>query len=135
RALQRPFVLTARTEGFIRGRPDFDETLERLLAFEHAGADVLYAPGLPDTQSLRRVCASVSRPVNFVAGVSPFRLSLKELGEHGVKRVTIGTSFVRTAWSAFVAAASEVIEQGTFHYTDGLMGVSKFNEFFADRRG
>jgi 2-methylisocitrate lyase-like PEP mutase family enzyme len=132
RAQPNPFVLTARTEGFIRNRPDFDETLTRLLEFQRAGADVLYAPGLPDPDSLQRVCAAVSRPVNFVAGISPFRLPLEKLRELGVKRVSAGTSFVRRELSAFIDAASEVIQHGTFDYSDGLMGVAKLNEFFRD---
>jgi len=133
RALPHPFVLTARTEGFIRDRPDLDEVLTRLLAFERVGADVLYAPGLPDPESLRRVCATVSRPVNFVAGVSPFRLSLAQLGELGVKRVTIGTSFARAALTALVGAAREVIERGTFDYTTGLLSVPECNQLFTDQ--
>jgi 2-methylisocitrate lyase-like PEP mutase family enzyme len=93
RALPYPFTLTARSENFIRGRPDLDDTLSRLQAFEAAGADVLYAPGLPDESALRLACSSVAKPLNYVAGVGETRFTLAKLKEFGVRRVSIGTSF------------------------------------------
>lgn len=134
RALPHPFTLTARSENFIRGRPDLDDTVSRLQAFEAAGADVLYAPGLPDEAALRRVCGSVSRPFNYVAGFGPARFTLVQLKEFGVRRVSIGTSFCRTGLTAVVRAAREVLDHGSFHYVDGIASVADFNELI-DPRG
>ncbi|MGA8544268.1 MAG: isocitrate lyase/phosphoenolpyruvate mutase family protein [Mycobacterium sp.] len=128
RGLAYPFTLTARSENFIRGRPDLDDTLSRLQAFEAAGADVLYAPGLPDESALRLACNSVAKPFNYVAGIGPTRFTLRELKEFGVRRVTIGTSFCRAALSAVVRAAREVLDQGTFNYVDGIHTVADFND-------
>lgn len=130
RSHPRPFVLTARADGFIRSSPNLDDVIDRLVAFEQAGADVLYAPGLPTVTALQHVCSAVSRPVNYVVGVSPYRLTLKELADVGVKRVSIGTSFARAALGQLIAAAREVVDGGTFDYSADLMSVSEFNEFF-----
>jgi 2-methylisocitrate lyase-like PEP mutase family enzyme len=119
-SLRYPFTLTARSENFIRGRPELDDTLSRLQAFEAVGADVLYAPGLPDAAAVRLVCASVTKPVNYVAGFGPARFTLGELTELGVCRVTIGTSFCRTALTAVVRAAREVLDNGSFRYADDI---------------
>jgi 2-methylisocitrate lyase-like PEP mutase family enzyme len=128
RALPYPFTLTARSENFIRGRPDLDDTLSRLQAFEAAGADVLYAPGLPDESALRLACSSVAKPLNYVAGFGPTRFTLAELKEFGVRRVSIGTSFCRAGLTAVVRAAREVLEKGSFDYVDGIHSVADFNE-------
>jgi 2-methylisocitrate lyase-like PEP mutase family enzyme len=128
RALPYPFTLTARSENFIRGRPDLDDTLSRLQAFEAAGADVLYAPGLPDESALRLACSSVAKPLNYVAGFGPTRFTLAELKEFGVRRVSIGTSFCRAGLTAVVRAAREVLENGSFDYVDGIQSVADFNE-------
>jgi 2-methylisocitrate lyase-like PEP mutase family enzyme len=128
RALPYPFTLTARSENFIRGRPDLDDTLSRLQAFEAAGADVLYAPGLPDESALRLACSSVAKPFNYVAGIGRTRFTLGELKEFGVRRVTIGTSFCRAALTAVVRAAREVLDRGSFNYVDGIHTVADFNE-------
>jgi 2-methylisocitrate lyase-like PEP mutase family enzyme len=128
RALPYPFTLTARSENFIRGRPDLDDTLSRLQAFEAAGADVLYAPGLPDESTVRLACSSVAKPVNYVAGIGPTRFTLGELKQLGVRRVTIGTSFCRAALTALVRAAREVLDQGSFNYVDGIYTVAEVNE-------
>jgi 2-methylisocitrate lyase-like PEP mutase family enzyme len=128
RALPYPFTLTARSENFIRGRPDLDDTLARLQAFEAAGADVLYAPGLPDESALRLACRSVSKPFNYVAGIGPTPHTLSQLRELGVRRVTIGTSFCRAGLTAVVRAAREVLERGSFDYVDGIHTVADFNE-------
>lgn len=131
RSLGRPFVLTARAEGFIRGRPDLDDVLARLGAFDAAGADVLYAPGLPDADTIRRVCRSTTKPVNVVAGIGPTRLPLTELAALGVRRVSIGTSFARAALNALLRAATEVRDRGTFGYLDGVPTVADFNRLIA----
>jgi 2-methylisocitrate lyase-like PEP mutase family enzyme len=128
RALPYPFTLTARSENFIRGNPDLDDTLTRLQAFEAAGADVLYAPGLPDESALRLACSSVAKPFNYVAGIGPTRFGLTELKEFGVRRVSIGTSFCRAGLTAVVRAAREVLDDGTFNYVDGIHTVAEFNE-------
>lgn len=110
------FVLTARAENFLHGRPDLDDTIRRLRAFADAGADVLYAPGLPSLEAIREVCASVPRPVNVVMGLSGPTWSVDELAEVGVKRISVGGSMARAALGSFMRAAREVLEQGTFTY-------------------
>jgi len=110
------FVLTARSENFLHGRPDLDDTIRRLQAFAEAGADILYAPGLPDLEAIRKVCASVSKPVNVVMGLKGPTFSVEELAAVGVKRISVGGSLARAALGAFVRAALEVKEKGTFTY-------------------
>jgi 2-methylisocitrate lyase-like PEP mutase family enzyme len=114
RALPFPFTLTARAENFLRGRPDLDDTIRRLQAFEKAGADVLYAPLLPDLAAIQTVCASVSKPVNVLAG-GP-HLTVAELEAAGVKRVSLGGLLSRAAFSAFLHAAREIKDHGTFTF-------------------
>lgn len=111
-----PFLLTARAENFLWGRPDLDDTIARLRAFAEAGADVLYAPGLPDLAAIRRVCAAVDRPVNVVMGLTGPVWSVAELAEAGVRRISVGGSFARAALGGLMRAAREVREQGTFTY-------------------
>ena len=116
RALGRPFTLTARTENYLRGKPDLDDTIRRLQAFERAGADVLFAPALPDLEAVRAVCAALAKPVNFMAGIPNKSFSVAELEAAGVKRISFATSFYRAAMRMVLAAATEVKEQGTFSY-------------------
>lgn len=111
-----PFLLTARAENFLWGRPDLDDTIARLRAFAEAGADVLYAPGLPDLAAIRAVCAAVDRPVNVVMGLSGPVWSVAELADAGVRRISVGGSFARAALGGLMRAAREVREQGTFTY-------------------
>jgi 2-methylisocitrate lyase-like PEP mutase family enzyme len=118
RALPSGFVLTARAENFIAGRPDLDDTIRRLQAFERAGADVLFAPGLPSLDAVRTVCAAVSKPVNFMAGIRGKSFTVAELEAAGVRRVSLATSLWRAAMSATIEAAREVREKGTFGYLD-----------------
>ena len=110
------FILTARAENFLHGRPDLDDTIRRLQAFAEAGADVLYAPGLPSLEAIRNVCASVSRPVNVVMGLKGATFSVPELAAAGVKRISVGGALARSALGAFVRAAREVKEKGTFTF-------------------
>ncbi|MCY6380999.1 isocitrate lyase/PEP mutase family protein [Hoeflea prorocentri] len=112
----QPFLLTARAENFLYGRPDLDDTIRRLQAFDEAGADVLFAPGLPDLEAVRLVCSSVSKPVNVVMGLTGANWSLNQLAEAGVKRVSVGGSFARAALGGLIRAANEVRERGTFTY-------------------
>lgn len=115
-ARQQNFVLTARAENFLHGRPNLDDTIRRLQAFEKAGADVLYAPGLKDIESIRQVCASVTKPVNVVMGLVGATFTVDELAAAGVKRISVGGSFARAALGGLVRAAKEVMERGTFEY-------------------
>jgi 2-methylisocitrate lyase-like PEP mutase family enzyme len=114
------FVLTARCENFLNGRPDLDDTIRRLQAYAAAGADVLFAPGLPDLDAVRAVCAAVGKPVNFMVGIKGKSFSVAELQAAGVKRISLATSLYRTAMSAMRRAATEVREQGTFGYLNQI---------------
>lgn len=129
RALPFPFTLTARTENFLRGNPDLNDTIKRLQAFEAAGADVLMAPGLPDLDAVRAVCSAVSRPVNFMAGIKGKSFTVAELAAAGVKRISLATSLYRAAMSGLLAAAREAKEQGTFGYLDHTMTTPELNGF------
>ncbi len=116
RAVDFPFVLTARTENYLRGNPDLDDTIRRLRAFEAAGADVLMAPGLPDLEAVRAVCAALAKPVNFMAGIPGKSFTVAELAAAGVKRISLASSLYRAAMNGLLAAATEVKTQGTFRY-------------------
>ena len=118
RALSFPFTLTARTENFLRGNPDLEDTIKRLQAFEKAGADVLMAPGLPDLAAVRAVCAAVKKPVNFMVGIKGKSFTAAELTAAGVKRISLASSLYRTAMSGLIDAAREVKAAGTFGYVD-----------------
>lgn len=131
-ARRLPFMLTARAENYLWGRPDLDDTIRRLQAFEQAGADVLYAPGLPDLDSIRTVCASVSRPVNVVAGLSGPPFTVAELQDAGVKRISVGGSFARAALGGLARAAREVLERGTFHYAADAMPAREAEGYMRD---
>jgi len=120
RALPFTFTLTARSENFLRGNPDLDDTIRRLQAFEAAGADVLFAPGLPDLQSVRTLCGAVSKPVNFMIGIKGRSFSIAELQDAGVRRVSLGGALYRAAMVGFMGAAKEVKENGTFGFVERL---------------
>lgn len=126
RALPFPFTLTARCENFLRGNPDLDDTLRRLQAYEKAGADVLFAPLLPDLAAVRAVCSTVSRPVNFMVGVPGKSFSVAELEAAGVKRISLATSLYRAAMSGLIAAAQEIRQSGTFGYLGTLADINRF---------
>ena len=132
RALPFPFTLTARTENFIRGNPDLADTIRRLQAFERAGADVLFAPGLPDLAAVRAVCAAVTKPVNFMVGIRGKSFTVAELETAGVKRISLATSLYRAAMSGLFDAAREVQEKGTFSYLDHGLTSAEFNRFMQD---
>jgi 2-methylisocitrate lyase-like PEP mutase family enzyme len=118
RAVPSGFVLTARTESFLRGNPNLDDVIKRLQAFEKAGADVLMAPGLPDLAAVRAVCSAVSKPVNFMAGIKGKSFTVAELEAAGVRRISLATSLYRIAMTGLVEAAREVKDKGTFGYLD-----------------
>lgn len=129
RSLSFPFTLTARTENYLRGNPDLDDTIRRLQLFEAAGADVLMAPGLPDLDAVRAVCAALSRPVNFMAGIKGKSFTVAALSEAGVRRVSLATSLYRAAMTGLVDAAKEVLERGSFDYLDTTLATPALNAF------
>jgi 2-methylisocitrate lyase-like PEP mutase family enzyme len=130
-ALPFPFTLTARAENFLRGNPDLGDTIKRLQSFEAVGADVLMAPGLPDLAAVRTVCAALSRPFNFMAGIKGRTFTTAELAKAGVKRISLATSLYRAAMSGLVTAAREVKEQGTFGYVDASITTPELNNFMS----
>jgi len=129
RALSFPFTLTARAEGCVRGRPDVDDVIARLQAFEQVGADVLMAPGLPDLAAVRSVCRALSKPFNFMAGIKGKSFSVAELEAAGVKRVSLATSLYRAAVTGLLEAAREVKDKGTFAYLDRSISTPDLNAF------
>lgn len=128
------FLLTARAENFLHGRPDLGDTIKRLQAFEAAGADVLYAPGLPNLDAIREVCAAVSKPVNVVMGLKGAAYSVEELAAAGVKRISVGGSFARAALGAFLRAAREVKEHGTFTYAADALPQAEAHRYMAEAK-
>lgn len=114
------FTLTARAENFISGRPDLDDTIKRLQAFQEAGADVLYAPGLPSSDAIARVVESVDRPINVVVGLQGRQYSAAELSALGVKRISVGSALSRAALGAFLRVSREMIQDGTFNFADAV---------------
>jgi 2-methylisocitrate lyase-like PEP mutase family enzyme len=129
RTLPFPFTLTARAENYLRGNPSLDDTIKRLQAFEKAGADVLFAPGLPDLEAVRAVCAAVSKPVNFMVGIRGKSFTVADLKAAGVKRISLATSLYREAMSGLVNAAREVKDRGTFGYLDRSLTTPELNAF------
>lgn len=132
RSVGFPFMLTARAENFLRGKPDLDDTIRRLQAFEQAGADVLFAPGLPDLESVAKLCKAVKKPVNFMAGIRGKSFSVAELQAAGVRRISLATSLYRSAMTALVDAAREVKEHGTFGYLDRSLATPELNRHMAE---
>jgi 2-methylisocitrate lyase-like PEP mutase family enzyme len=116
RTLPFAFTLTARAENYLHGTPDLKDTIERLQAYQEAGADVLYAPGLASKEDIATVVRSVDRPVNVVMGLQGVQLNLTELSAIGVKRVSVGSALCRAALGAFLRAAREMQEYGTFTF-------------------
>jgi len=110
------FVLTARAENYLHGRPDLRDTIRRLQSFAEAGADVLYAPGLPSLEIIQEVCACVSKPVNVLMGLKGATYSVEQIAAAGAKRISVGGALARAAMGAFVRAAREIKEKGTFDF-------------------
>jgi 2-methylisocitrate lyase-like PEP mutase family enzyme len=121
RALPFLFRRTASTENYLHGRADLDDTVRRLQAFERAGADVLFAPGLPDLAAVRTVCGALRKPVNFMVGIRGASFSVAELAAAGVRRISLSTSLYRAAVTGLYAAAREVRDSGTFGYLETIM--------------
>ncbi len=130
RALPQDFVLTARCENFLWGRPDLGDTIRRLQAFEQAGADVLYAPGLRSLEDIRTVCAAVGRPVNVVMGMPGAVFTVRELAGAGVKRISVGSALARLAYGACLAAAQEIAAEGSFGALASAAGFAEFEDRF-----
>jgi 2-methylisocitrate lyase-like PEP mutase family enzyme len=128
RALDFPFTLTARAENYLAGRADLQDTIKRLQAYQDAGADVLYAPGLKSKEDIAAVVSSLDKPVNVVMGLQGVQLGLKELAQIGVKRVSVGGSLARAALGAFLRAAEEMREHGTFAYGNDAVGTRQISE-------
>ncbi|WP_342243105.1 isocitrate lyase/PEP mutase family protein [Pseudomonas sp. OTU5201] len=130
RILGFPFTLAARAENYLHGRPDLDDTLRRLVAYAEAGADVLYAPGLTTRQQIHEVVHAVApRPVNVLLGSPGLKLSLEELAELGVKRVSVGSNLVRVAYGAFFRAAEE-LHQGNLAAMGQAIPFDRINDLF-----
>jgi 2-methylisocitrate lyase-like PEP mutase family enzyme len=130
RALPFRFVLTARAENMIQGRLDLDDTIKRLQAFEQAGADVLYAPGLRDLATIRTVVASVRKPVNVVMSHGDPSLTLAQLADAGVKRVSVGGSLSRLALAAFLRGAREMADKGGFTWMRETVSSRELKDVF-----
>ncbi|MHC2461405.1 isocitrate lyase/PEP mutase family protein [Bradyrhizobium embrapense] len=135
RALSFPFTLTARAENFLHGRKDLDDTIKRLQAFEAAGADVLYSPGLYDIGTIRTVVSAVKRPFNLVMGFADPTLTVEQLSAAGVKRISVGGAMERHALAAFLRCAREMKDQGAFSFVRDMAPVKEVREAFAAAKG
>jgi len=129
RALPFPFTLTGRTQSLMRGNAELGDTIERLRAYEAAGADVLMASGLPDLAAVREVCAALSKPFNFMAGIPGQSFTVAALAAAGVRRISLSTSLYRMAMTGLVEAAREVKERGTFDYLDHALSTQDLHSF------
>ncbi|HSE43286.1 MAG TPA: isocitrate lyase/phosphoenolpyruvate mutase family protein [Acidobacteriota bacterium] len=130
RSLPYPFTLTARAENYLVGRPDLEDTIQRLQTYQEAGADVLYAPGLKTKEEIMSVVRSVDRPVNVIMGLQGVRLTVEELSEIGVKRISVGSALSRAALGAFLRAAHEMKKQGTFTFAEEAVPYKEINAMF-----
>jgi 2-methylisocitrate lyase-like PEP mutase family enzyme len=128
RALPFPFMLAARAHNLLFAASSLDETISRLQAFEKAGADVLFAPGLPDLAAVRAVCSAVSKPFNFMAGIKGKSFSVGELASAGVRRISLATSLYRAAMTGLLDAAREVKDTGQFGFLDRSVTTPELNE-------
>jgi 2-methylisocitrate lyase-like PEP mutase family enzyme len=126
------FTLTARAENYLVGRPGLHDTIRRLQAYQEAGADVLYAPGLKTKDDISAVVSSVDSPVNVVMGLQGAQISLKDLAAIGVKRISVGSALSRAALGAFLRAATEMKEHGTFTFAREAIGYGDINGMFAE---
>ncbi|MBW8899173.1 MAG: isocitrate lyase/phosphoenolpyruvate mutase family protein [Massilia sp.] len=127
------FMLTARAENFLVGHPDLGDTIRRLQAYQEAGADVLFAPGLRTKDEIAAVVSSLDLPVNVIMGMPGVPLTVPELAQLGVTRVSLGASLARAAYGAMMRGAREVLEQGTFGYADGALQAAELNRIFTPR--
>jgi len=130
RSLPFAFTLTARAENYLHGHPDIKDTIARLQSYQEAGADVLYAPGLSTKEDIAAVVSSVDRPVNVVMGLRGVQLSLADLAAIGVRRVSIGSSLFRATLGAFLRAAREMGEHGTFNFAADAVSPREISAIF-----
>jgi len=131
RTLGFPFVLTARAEGCLRGRPDIDEIIKRLQAFEAAGADVLMAPGLPDLAAVKKVTGALKKPFNFMVGIPKRSFSKAELEAAGVKRISLATSLYKAAMTGLLSAARQA-KDGNFGYVDTVVSTAELSGYMKE---
>jgi len=127
RTLPFPFALTARAHNLLYPNPSLKDTIDRLQAFEAAGADVLFAPGLPDLVAVRTVCQAVTKPVNFMVGIKGKSFSVSELAAAGVRRISLATSLYRAAMTGLLDAARELNDTGQFGFLDRAMTMAELN--------
>lgn len=128
RGLRVPFVLVGRAENFLHRRHDLDDTIRRLQAYEAAGADALFAPGLTKANDIRTVCAAVSKPVNVIMGFQSASFTVAELAALGVRRISVGSALSRAALGAFLRAAKEIRDHGTFRFAATALSYMETNE-------
>ncbi len=131
RSFEHSFVLTGRAENYLVGRPDLKDTIRRLQAYQEAGADVLYAPGVTSKDDISAIVRSVDRPVNVVMGLQGVKLDLAELSKIGVKRISVGSALSRVALGAFLRAANEMLEKGTFNFSADAVSYAEISAMFA----
>ncbi len=132
KVLPFPFTLTARAENYLRGNPDLEATIARLQAYEKAGADVLFAPGLPDLKAVQAVCAAVTKPVNFMVGIRGKSFSVADLEAAGVQRISLAASLYRAAMTGLFEAAREIKDSGTFSYLDRSLTSAEINDYYSE---
>ena len=130
RSLPFTFTLTARAENYLHGRADLNDTIARLQAYEAAGADVLYAPGLKTTEDIAEVCRAIKKPVNVLMGLQGVVLSLDELSALGARRISVGSALQRTALGAFMRAAAEMRDRGTFEFAASAANPREVSQIF-----
>jgi 2-methylisocitrate lyase-like PEP mutase family enzyme len=135
RGLPFRFILTARAENYLLGRPDLRDTIKRLQAYQAAGADVLFAPGLATTDDIAAVVQSVDRPVNVIMGLQGVPLSVARLSAIGVKRISVGSALARAGFGVFLRAAQEMREHGTFEFADEAVSYRELNTIFESIAG
>jgi 2-methylisocitrate lyase-like PEP mutase family enzyme len=131
RALDFPFTLTARAENYLYGKPDLDDTIRRLQAYQEAGADVLFAPGLSKAADIRAVAGALQRPLNVMMGLPNMQLTLRQLEELGVRRVSVGGSLAKAAYDALTRAGREMLERGSFDYAQTALSSGDINAILA----
>ncbi|MDB5883464.1 MAG: 2-methylisocitrate lyase [Ramlibacter sp.] len=134
RSLPFPFTLTARAENFLHGRPDLDDTIKRLQAYSAAGADVLYAPGLKDVPTIRKLVAAVNKPVNVVMSMADPDLTAPQLAQAGVKRISVGGALARLAFASVRDACMEMRDKGSFQWVRGTMPSKDLNAIWRQAR-
>jgi 2-methylisocitrate lyase-like PEP mutase family enzyme len=131
RSLPIPFTLTARAENFLHGRTHLDDTIKRLQAFEAAGADVLYAPGLYDLATIKTVVSALKKPFNLVMGFADPTLTVEQLSAAGVKRISVGGALSRVALATFLRCAREMKDKGSFTFVPDMAPIRELREAFA----